>query len=60
MTEQQVLELLLEEPIDEPSDYGVLKIKSFKQAGITVKGAGVIVTMEDKSEYRITIEQIKK
>jgi hypothetical protein len=59
MTEQQVLELLLEEPIDEPTDYGVLKIKTFAQAGISGK-AGMIVTMDDNHDYRITIERIKK
>jgi hypothetical protein len=60
MTDQQVLELLLEEPIDEPSDYGVLKIKSFAKAGIVSKQAGVIVTMDDNAEYKITIERISK
>ena len=59
ITDQEILELLLEEVIDEPTDYGAQKIQSLKKAGKESDLAGMVVTMEDGSEYHVLIRKMK-
>jgi len=57
--EQAILELLLDDPMKEPDDFGVSRIRTFEQAGIMTRNAGLIVTMSDGTEYQITIVQCR-
>ena len=59
MTDQLILELLLEDVFEEPTDYGAEKIQSFKKAGVQSAQPGVLVTMEDGSAYEIVIKKVK-
>lgn len=59
MTDQLILELLLEDVFEEPTDYGAAKIQSFKKAGVQSAQPGVLVTMEDGSAYEIMIKKVK-
>ena len=59
ISDQEILELLLEDVFDEPTDYGAKKIQSLKKAGIESELAGVVVTMEDGGEYQVLIKKIK-
>lgn len=59
ITDQEILELLLEDVFDEPTDYGAQKIQSLKKAGKESDLAGVAVTMEDGSEYHVLIRKMK-
>lgn len=59
MTDQLILELLLEDVFEEPTDYGAAMIQSFKKAGVQSAQPGVLVTMEDGSAYEIMIKKVK-
>lgn len=59
ITDQEILELLLEDVFDEPTDYGAQEIQSLKKAGKESDLAGVAVTMEDGSEYHVLIRKMK-
>lgn len=59
MTDQLILELLLEDVFEEPTDYGAIKIQSLKKAGVLSEQPGVLVTMEDGTAYEILIKKVK-
>ena len=59
ITDQLILELLLEDVFEEPTDYGAVKIQSLKKAGVQSEQSGVLVTMDDGTAYEIVIKKVK-
>lgn len=59
ITDQQMLEMFLEDVFEEPTDYGAEKIQPLKKAGIESEQPGVLITMEDGTAYQIQIKKVK-
>ncbi|SCZ79716.1 hypothetical protein [Acidaminobacter hydrogenoformans] len=59
ITDQQMLEMFLEDVFEEPTDYGAEKIQALKKAGIESDQPGVLITMEDGTAYQIQIKKVK-
>lgn len=59
ITDQQMLEMFLEDVFEEPTDYGAEKIQPLKKAGIESDQPGVLITMEDGTAYQIQIKKVK-
>lgn len=59
ITDQQMIEMFLEDVFEEPTDYGASKIQALKKAGIESDQPGVLITMEDGTAYQIQIKKVK-
>jgi hypothetical protein len=52
---QDLLQAILRDDLEVEPSYYIAKVRTFEQAGVTTEERGLVVTMSDGSEYRVTI-----
>ena len=52
---QDLLQAILRDDLEVEPSYYIAKVRTFEEAGVPTEKRGLVVTMSDGSEYRVTI-----
>ncbi len=52
---QELLQAILRDDLEVEPRYYITSVRTFEEAGVPTEDRGLVVTMSDGSEYRVTI-----